>query len=60
MVESSPALAPILVQDKSMANDGGALGGKKQRGSKKVLIVIRNTIAQNITAQNCHSDRVSG
>lgn len=35
MVESSPALALVLVQHKSMANDGGALGGRKQAEKEK-------------------------
>lgn len=31
MVESSPALALVLVQHKSVADDGSALGGNKCR-----------------------------
>ncbi len=40
MVESSPALALVLVQHKSMADDGSALGEKNDRQVEIGLVVI--------------------
>lgn len=39
MVESPPALALVLVQHKSMANDGGALGEGKDAEERREGII---------------------